>query len=171
MIELQPSRGKLPTKPLFKYLSLIGHKGISTFVGSITQNLADLQDDQRRFVSFMTIQLFTSRIEDRLLIYGQIRRVIQLSDDQLFIKALEEFKPSVYGENYEEENENATHEKGYNASKKRKQAIEEFAFNKASYYDWDKLADDEKANNLPRSEFIMTLLREINEIAVVVELL
>ncbi|GKE39438.1 hypothetical protein Tco_1462843, partial [Tanacetum coccineum] len=67
-----------------------------------------------------------------------------LSDDQLFIKALEEFKPSVYGENYEEENENATHEKGYNASKKRKQAIEEFAFNKASYYDWDKLADDEK---------------------------
>ncbi|GJS54662.1 hypothetical protein Tco_0628024 [Tanacetum coccineum] len=124
MIELPPSRGKLPTKPLFKYQSLIGHKGISTFVGSITQNLADLQDDQRRFVSFMTIQLFTSRIEDRLLIYGQIRRVIQLSDDQLFIKALEEFKPSVYGENYEEENENATHEKGYNASKKRKQAID-----------------------------------------------
>ncbi|GJY45663.1 hypothetical protein Tco_0434726 [Tanacetum coccineum] len=97
MIELQPSRGKLPTKPLFKYLSLIGHK---------------------------------------------------LSDDQLFIKALEEFKPSVYGENYEEENENATHEKGYNASKKRKQAIEEFAFNKASYYDWDKLADDEKGGIL-----------------------
>ncbi|GJV18315.1 hypothetical protein Tco_1367335 [Tanacetum coccineum] len=40
--------------------------------------------------------------EDRLLIYGQILRVIQLSDDQLCIKALEEFKPSVYGENYEE---------------------------------------------------------------------
>ncbi|GJU20774.1 hypothetical protein Tco_1154116 [Tanacetum coccineum] len=44
-----------------------------------------------------------------------------LSDDQLFIKALEEFKPSIYGENYEEENENATHgtplRKGNNLSK------------------------------------------------------
>nr|GEU52139.1 ATP-dependent DNA helicase 2 subunit KU70 isoform X1 [Tanacetum cinerariifolium] len=61
-------------------------------------------------------------------------------------KALEEFKLSVYGENYNEETENAG--KGNNASKKRKQAIEESALNKASYYDWDKLADDGKLKDL-----------------------
>lgn len=60
------------------------------------------------------------------------------------VKALEEFKLSVYGENYDEETENAAHGKANNASKKRKQAIEESAMNKASYYNWEKLADDGK---------------------------
>nr|GEU99672.1 putative ribonuclease H-like domain-containing protein [Tanacetum cinerariifolium] len=61
-----------------------------------------------------------------------------------FVKALEEFKFFVYGENYDEETENVAHGKGNNASKKRKQAIEESVINKASYYDWDKLADNGK---------------------------
>lgn len=56
---------------------------------------------------------------------------------------MEEFKISVYGENYDEEEEKATHSKASNASKKRKQVTEE-AINKCEYYDWGKLADDGK---------------------------
>lgn len=53
---------------------------------------------------------------------------------------MEEFKISVYGENYDEEMENAAQGKANNASKKRKSAAEE----KCAYYDWGKLADDGK---------------------------
>lgn len=59
-------------------------------------------------------------------------------------KALEEFKISVYGENYDEEMENAAQGKANNASKKRKSAAEE----KCAYYDWGKLADDGKLKDL-----------------------
>lgn len=65
-------------------------------------------------------------------------------------KALEEFKLSVYGENYDEENEDATHGKASNASKKRKQAEE--ALKKCAYFDWDKLADDGKLKDLTVQE-------------------
>lgn len=56
-------------------------------------------------------------------------------------KALEDFKVSVYGENYDED-EN-TGKKTSNASNKRKQ-ISEDAINKCAYYNWEKLADDGK---------------------------
>ncbi|KAJ9549708.1 hypothetical protein OSB04_022251 [Centaurea solstitialis] len=60
-------------------------------------------------------------------------------------KALEEFKVSVYGENYDEESENAAQGKGNAAARKRKVASED-ALNKCAYYDWPKLADDGKVN-------------------------
>ncbi|GJZ81831.1 ATP-dependent DNA helicase 2 subunit KU70 isoform X1 [Tanacetum coccineum] len=53
------------------------------------------------------------------------------------VKAFEEFKLSVYGENYDEETENFAHGRLNNTSKKKKQAIKESAINKASYYNWD----------------------------------
>nr|XP_043605886.1 ATP-dependent DNA helicase 2 subunit KU70 [Erigeron canadensis]XP_043605887.1 ATP-dependent DNA helicase 2 subunit KU70 [Erigeron canadensis] len=59
-------------------------------------------------------------------------------------KALEEFKISVYGENYVEENENPVQGKANNATKKRKAAAED----KSAYYDWGKLADDGKLKDL-----------------------
>ena len=49
----------------------------------------------------------------------------------------------MYGENYDEENENAAHGKGNAAARKRKVASED-ALNKCAYYDWPKLADDGK---------------------------
>ncbi|XP_071702193.1 ATP-dependent DNA helicase 2 subunit KU70 [Rutidosis leptorrhynchoides] len=63
-------------------------------------------------------------------------------------KALEEFKVSVFGENYDEEAENATRGKANNATKKRKSAAEE----KCAYYDWAKLADDGKLKDLTVTE-------------------
>ncbi|KAK1438286.1 hypothetical protein QVD17_04093 [Tagetes erecta] len=66
-------------------------------------------------------------------------------------KALEEFKISVYGENYDEEDEKATLGKTSNAAKKRKQFTEE-AINKSEYYDWGKLADDGKLKDLTVQE-------------------
>lgn len=56
-------------------------------------------------------------------------------------KAMEEFKVSVYGENYDEEEENKGNVKGV-----RKRKTEEAAVNKAAYYDWSKLADDGNVN-------------------------
>ncbi|KVH88872.1 Ku70 [Cynara cardunculus var. scolymus] len=66
-------------------------------------------------------------------------------------KALEEFKVSVYGENYDEENENTAQGKANAASKKRKVASED-ALVKCAYYDWPKLADDGKLKDLTVQE-------------------
>ncbi|KAL4570302.1 hypothetical protein LXL04_025954 [Taraxacum kok-saghyz] len=57
-------------------------------------------------------------------------------------KAMEEFKVSVYGENYEEE------EEGDNVKGGKKRKNEEAAVSKAAYYDWSRLADDGKLKDL-----------------------
>lgn len=61
------------------------------------------------------------------------------------VKTLEEFKLSVYGENYEEEE--AGKGKVSEASKKRK-AISETASKKCKEYDWADLADNGKLKEL-----------------------
>lgn len=60
------------------------------------------------------------------------------------VRALEEFKTSVYGDNYEEENKPGTG-KPTEASKKQK-AIAEFATKECENYDWCDLADTGKVN-------------------------
>ena len=55
------------------------------------------------------------------------------------VNALEEFKKSVYGENYNEEDEG--HGKASDASKKRK-AVAENAVKESAKYDWADLADN-----------------------------
>lgn len=60
------------------------------------------------------------------------------------IRALEEFKSYVYGENYDEESELGTG-KPTEASKKRK-AHAEFAMKECENYDWGELADTGKVN-------------------------
>uniref|UniRef100_I1NJE1 DNA helicase n=1 Tax=Glycine max TaxID=3847 RepID=I1NJE1_SOYBN len=62
------------------------------------------------------------------------------------VRALEEFKTSVYGDNYDEENEPGT-EKPTEASKKRK-ANAEFATKECENYDWGDLADTGKLKDL-----------------------
>lgn len=57
------------------------------------------------------------------------------------VKALEEFKNSVYGENYNEDDED--HGKASDASKKRK-AIAQNAVKESANYDWADLADNGK---------------------------
>lgn len=59
------------------------------------------------------------------------------------VKAIEEFKLSVYGENYDEESESVGNEKVSEASKKRK-AIAENAAKESANYDWADLADNGK---------------------------
>lgn len=61
------------------------------------------------------------------------------------VKSLEEFKLSVYGENYDEETD---HGKASEASKKRK-ATAELAAKEAAAYDWGELADNGKVWHLP----------------------
>lgn len=61
------------------------------------------------------------------------------------VKALEEFKLSVYGENYNEENDLATNEKGNATSRKRK-VVSEDAAKESSNYDWADLADNGKVS-------------------------
>jgi ATP-dependent DNA helicase 2 subunit 1 len=60
------------------------------------------------------------------------------------VKAFEEFKTSVYGENYDEESEHGTG-KATEASKKRK-AHTEYAMKECENYDWGELADTGKVN-------------------------
>lgn len=62
------------------------------------------------------------------------------------VRALEEFKSSVYGENYDEESELVTG-KPTEASKKRK-AHAEFAMKECENYDWGELADTGKLKDL-----------------------
>ncbi|XP_020227085.1 ATP-dependent DNA helicase 2 subunit KU70 [Cajanus cajan] len=62
------------------------------------------------------------------------------------VRALEEFKTSVYGDNYDEENEHNTGEPT-EASKKRK-ANAEFATKECENYDWGELADTGKLKDL-----------------------
>ncbi|XP_061364166.1 ATP-dependent DNA helicase 2 subunit KU70 isoform X3 [Gastrolobium bilobum] len=62
------------------------------------------------------------------------------------VKALEEFKTSVYGENYDEESEHGIG-KPTEASKKRK-AHAEFAAKECETYDWGELADTGKLKDL-----------------------
>ena len=59
------------------------------------------------------------------------------------VRALEEFKTSVYGENYDEESESIG--KPSEASRKRK-AQAEFATKECENYDWGELADTGKVN-------------------------
>lgn len=59
-------------------------------------------------------------------------------------RALEEFKISVYGENYDEESERGD-VKPTEASRKRK-AIAEHAAKECENYDWGELADTGKVN-------------------------
>ncbi|KAK4421555.1 ATP-dependent DNA helicase 2 subunit KU70 [Sesamum alatum] len=63
------------------------------------------------------------------------------------VKALEEFKLSVYGENFEQENDSMDNEKTSEASKKRK-AIAENATKEYANYDWLDLADNGKLKEL-----------------------
>lgn len=60
-----------------------------------------------------------------------------------FVSALEEFKQSVYGDNYEEENDAVGNGKASEASKKRK-AVSENAVKESGNYDWVDLADNGK---------------------------
>ncbi|KAE9459542.1 hypothetical protein C3L33_08517, partial [Rhododendron williamsianum] len=59
------------------------------------------------------------------------------------VNALEEFKLSVYGENYDEDKEFETNGKVSEASRKRK-AIAENAVKECTNYDWSDLADNGK---------------------------
>ncbi|KAJ0045030.1 hypothetical protein Pint_04798 [Pistacia integerrima] len=59
------------------------------------------------------------------------------------VKAIEEFKLSVYGEDYDEESECAGNGKVSEASKKRK-AVAENAVKESANYDWADLADNGK---------------------------
>lgn len=67
------------------------------------------------------------------------------------VKALEEFKVSVYGENYDEENDFGANGKESEASRKRK-AIAENAVKESSNYDWADLADNGKLKDLTVAE-------------------
>ncbi|RDX98552.1 ATP-dependent DNA helicase 2 subunit KU70 [Mucuna pruriens] len=62
------------------------------------------------------------------------------------VRALEEFKTSVYGDNYDEENEHGIG-KPTEASKKRK-AHADFATKECENYDWGELADTGKLKDL-----------------------
>jgi hypothetical protein len=59
------------------------------------------------------------------------------------VGALEEFKCSVYGDNYDEESELVGNGKASETSKKRK-AIAENAVKESASYDWSELADNGK---------------------------
>ncbi|KAL0432976.1 UNVERIFIED_CONTAM: ATP-dependent DNA helicase 2 subunit KU70 [Sesamum latifolium] len=74
------------------------------------------------------------------------------------VKALEEFKLSVYGENFEEENDLMNNEKTSEASKKRK-AIAENATKEYANYDWLDLADNGKLKELTVVELKYYLTR------------
>ncbi|KAL7081471.1 hypothetical protein ACP275_14G041800 [Erythranthe tilingii] len=67
------------------------------------------------------------------------------------VKAFEEFKLSVYGENYEQENELMDTGKTSEASKKRK-AVAEHATKEYANYDWSDLADNGKLKELTVAE-------------------
>lgn len=59
------------------------------------------------------------------------------------VSAVEEFKLSVYGDNYDEEKELVGNGKASETSKKRK-AIADNAVKESANYDWDDLADNGK---------------------------
>lgn len=61
------------------------------------------------------------------------------------VKAIEEFKAAVFGENYDQEEAEAAAAKG-GASKKRK-AIADAASQKSAAYDWADLADNGKVSS------------------------
>ncbi|XP_050258936.1 ATP-dependent DNA helicase 2 subunit KU70 isoform X4 [Quercus robur] len=63
------------------------------------------------------------------------------------VSAVEEFKLSVYGDNYDEEKELVGNGKASEASKKRK-AIADNAVKESANYDWDDLADNGKLKDL-----------------------
>ncbi|KAI8546268.1 hypothetical protein RHMOL_Rhmol07G0103800 [Rhododendron molle] len=67
------------------------------------------------------------------------------------VNALEEFKLSVYGENYDEAKEFETNGKVSEASRKRK-AIAENAVKECTNYDWSDLADNGKLKDLTTVE-------------------
>ena len=65
------------------------------------------------------------------------------------VNAIEEFKLSVYGDSYDEENAHAGNGKVREASKKRK-AVAENAVKESANYDWADLADNGKVRlNVP----------------------
>ncbi|KAL5803154.1 hypothetical protein ACOSQ4_031459 [Xanthoceras sorbifolium] len=67
------------------------------------------------------------------------------------VKAIEEFKNSVYGDSYDEENDHASNGKVSEASKKRK-AVAENAVKESASYDWADLADNGKLKDLTVAE-------------------
>lgn len=70
------------------------------------------------------------------------------------IKALEEFKLSIYGENYEEESDLAVGGKGNTLAKKRKA---EDATKESTNYDWSDLADNGRLKDLTVAELKLYL--------------
>ncbi|XVF18566.1 hypothetical protein REPUB_Repub11eG0033800 [Reevesia pubescens] len=70
------------------------------------------------------------------------------------VKAIEEFKLSVYGDNYDEESDHLGKEKVGEASKKRKAIAE----NAAKDYDWADLADNGQVKLIVVCVSIMLLL-------------
>jgi ATP-dependent DNA helicase 2 subunit 1 len=70
------------------------------------------------------------------------------------VKAIEEFKASVFGENYDQEEAEAAAAKA-GTSKKRK-AITDAASQKSATYDWADLADNGKVSSqviLPKYQY------------------
>ncbi|KAG9447442.1 hypothetical protein H6P81_013570 [Aristolochia fimbriata] len=63
------------------------------------------------------------------------------------VKAVEEFKTAVYGENYDQEEAEKAKSSGSDASKKRKAAAEHAA-KESSRYNWDELVDSGKLKDL-----------------------
>ncbi|TXG66694.1 hypothetical protein EZV62_007969 [Acer yangbiense] len=67
------------------------------------------------------------------------------------VNAIEEFKLSVYGDSYDEENAHAGNGKVSEASKKRK-AVAENAVKESANYDWADLADNGKLKDMTVAE-------------------
>lgn len=75
--------------------------------------------------------------------FVQISVTLYTDDRPGVVKALEEFKLSIYGENYEEESDFAVGGKGNTLAKKRKA---EDAAKESTNYDWSDLADNGKVS-------------------------
>jgi ATP-dependent DNA helicase 2 subunit 1 len=58
------------------------------------------------------------------------------------VKAIEEFKASVYGENYDQEAEAAAAKGSRGVASKKRKAITDAACQKCAAYDWAELADN-----------------------------
>ncbi|KAF2286139.1 hypothetical protein GH714_010826 [Hevea brasiliensis] len=72
------------------------------------------------------------------------------------VKAIEEFKLSVYGDKYDEESNSVGNGKANEASKKRKAAAENAA-NESANYDWADLADNGQLKDLTVAELKLYL--------------
>ncbi|KAF9606094.1 hypothetical protein IFM89_023117 [Coptis chinensis] len=64
------------------------------------------------------------------------------------VNALEEFKVSVFGENYDQEGADALSSKTESDAAKKRKAIHENAAKESEQYDWAELADSGKLKDL-----------------------